>query len=1330
MAATTHRPRAAATDIRRTITGNLKIFLSIFVICALGAGMLVALKAACDDLRHAADTYLDQQRLYDVSVQSTLGLTDADVDALAALDGVDAAVGAYTESAYTQVDGAPEKVDVKALCDEGLNEPQLVRGRLPRAVGEVAVTQKYLDATGKELGDAVSWGSGGAGEAGGVETDGTQGGEDAGSADTQVFARGSYTIVGAVRDPMDINSDKNTMSFRTSSTTKYAFFVTEDAVASPGTYTVAYLAVTGARELLCYSGKYEELVARVKDEAEQIREEREDARTSGVRSDALATIDEHENEAASRLAAAQDELDAGQAKLDANLAEALAGGRELDDREAEALAQLDAAQTTIDAGAAKLAGGRAQLDEGARELQAATEEFEAALPAAERALDAGKAQVDAGRAQAEAGLAQADGAVAQMLSALEASPVKIDNALAERWDAVKAAGASGDAAAREAAASAWEDELLRLGDQASTYRKLLDTMVGLLERQESAAQAKADKLAAARDTAAAKLADAETELAAADGALASAQEALDAAEDALARIDARIAELTATDPDSPELSGLREERERAAAARAQAAEGRDAAQAARDEAAGARDAAETALTAAEDALAAAQGKLQELSATLSTYRGYSQMLAQLDQLTQVDPATGRTGAHALAAGRYQAVDALAQVDAAQAQVDAGRAQLQAGRDRLAAARAALDANAAELAAGEAELAAGQAELSTRRAAALVQLAQARAQLQDGLAQIEAGTSELASGRATLEGERENAAAQIADARAEVDSLEGATWYIQDRGSLSSYASLGSDADSIEAIATVFPLIFFAVAVLISLTTITRMVEEDRGLIGLYKALGYRREQIMAKYLAYSLAASVAGTLAGDVLGFVVLPQVLFTVFDTMYALPAYELYFNPAYAAMGMGLFVAGIVGATYAACLRVLREVPATLMRPRAPRAGSRILLERVGFIWRRLGFLNKVAARNLFRYKKRFLMTVLGIAGCTGLMICGLGIRDTVSSFKGRQYGEDGVARYDLMAVSAGGDFDRATEMLEGANEVRDLLACRIDSVSAEFGGVKETVQLMVVPDGCDLSSYVRMADTDGRALELPSGSSAGGAVLTKNAEQVLGFSLDDTLTLQDSSLRQGTVRVAGVQLNYLGNFCYMTRSAYERAFGRETVPNAYLAHLSGSEEEQVAFADELAGQGVFLSITSTAQISNQFSESFKIIDTVVYVLTIMAACLAFAVVFTLSTTNISERERELATIKVLGFRRREVYRYINKETVILAIIGIAVGCPLGWGLTRFLSWVLRMPSLYFDTVVAPGTYVVAGALSLAFVLVINKITNRSLDRIVMVEALKSTE
>ena len=1210
--AAVNRPFAFAIDIRRTITGNLKRFISLFIITALGATMLVGLKAACDDLRATADSYYDSQRLFDISVKSTLGLDKDDVNALSRLDGVDEAEGGYTETAYTEVDGANEKVDLKALSAKGLNEPLVVEGRLPRDTGEIAVTRQYLDKSGKKIGDKVTF------ESMGESDDSVDDASDAmsGEADasSEIFARRSYTITGAVLDPMDVNNGES-LSFRSTSGSKYAFFLTLSAVKDRSTFTVAYLTVKGAAALPTYSDEYSELVDRVKQEAEGIRSELEDARTSGVKADANATIDEKEADANAQLNDAQAQLDDAQGQIDDALAQIAAGRLELDAQGKSAREQLAAAQADIGANRAKLNNGLATIDQQ-------------------------QAELDAGRAQAQGAL--------DKIAQAEAGAQTLKQQMGSDWPE-----------------DAWQR--LLTGDEGAK-----DAFVEAVSRY---AQQSAEQLQ--------RITDLCTRVETALGKLAEAGEGEQAAA-IRAELITALQELSAKLAEVPGLDRYRQQIEQAIA------------------------------TVSDAVRASDPATLQSLQKMIAQMR--EGLEGQAEQLTGLGSQADQLAQAAL--GKAQAQAALAQIDAGQAQLDAARDQAQYGLGQLDAAQQALD---------------------QQRTAAEQQLAAGAQQLEDGKAEAAAGQAELDRNRKEFEDQKADAEAQFADARADVDGIERATFYIQDRTSLPSYASVESDASSIESIATVFPLIFFTVAVLISLTTVTRMVEEDRGLIGVYKALGYGRARILSKYLIYAFAACLTGGIAGDALGFIALPEIIFTIFRTMYALPEYQLCFNAFTAFWGIALFAIGIVGATFLACRHVLRETPASLMRPKAPRAGKRILLERITPLWRRMGFLNKVSARNLFRYKKRFFMTVFGIAGCTALMICGLGIRDTVISLRARQYGETGVVRYDLMAVVADADFAKGEDELRATGKVDQLLEARVDTVTAEYGGAKESVQLMVVPDNADLSAYLRTADgsaasplmpasADGPDLPLP--DDGNGVLITKNAEQVLGFGLGDELVLQDSTLRSGNVKVDGITINYLGNFVFMTESAYQAAFGKACAPNAFLVNLRGSDDEKIALADDLAAGDTFVSMSSSTKIANDFEQNFKIIDVVVYVVTVMAAALAFAVVFTLSNTNISERERELATIKVLGFRKREVHRYINKETVVLMLIGIVTGFPLGYAITRFLTFVLRMPSLFFDTIVEWPTYVFAGVMSLVFTLLINKMTDRSLDRIDMVGALKSAE
>lgn len=585
--------------------------------------------------------------------------------------------------------------------------------------------------------------------------------------------------------------------------------------------------------------------------------------------------------------------------------------------------------------------------------------------------------------------------------------------------------------------------------------------------------------------------------------------------------------------------------------------------------------------------------------------------------------------------------------------------------------------------------------------------------------------------------------QIADARAEVDDIEAAQWYIQTRDSNAGYTSVESDASSIEAIGLVFPVVFIIVAVLIALTTITRMVEEERSLIGTYKSLGYSRHTILMKYLMYALGASLIGGILGGVCGFIVFPTFLFSVvFEAMYQIPEYLYSFDALYGIGSVLFFIIGIAGAAILACRSELKQTPAALMRPKAPKAGSRIFLERITPLWNRMSFLNKVTARNIFRYKKRFLMTIFGIMGCMALLICGFAIRDSVHALSIMQYND--INRYDVLAVVNQEDFDASLQTLEEDTRISSVQPLSVDSVTvsspaspnsetdtSSAGGTtseaKESLQLFIVPDGASLSDFINTRTS----ADIPCELSDEGMLLTRNAAELLGISEGGSAHVETSTLKQADVPVQYVIDNYLGNAAYLTESTYEKYFGTSADPNGFFINLvSDDAAEQEAFANELTDNETFMTVTSTQKMSEEFSQSFSLINTVVYVIIVLAAALAFVVLFTLSTTNISERIRELATIKVLGFRKREVNHYVNKETILLTALGMICGIPLGYAFSQSLTYVLKMPSIYFAVTIEPLSYVYACALTLFFAWLVALLSNRALAKIDMIEALKSVE
>ena len=664
-------------------------------------------------------------------------------------------------------------------------------------------------------------------------------------------------------------------------------------------------------------------------------------------------------------------------------------------------------------------------------------------------------------------------------------------------------------------------------------------------------------------------------------------------------------------------------------------------------------------------------------------------------------------------------------------IQAYRQQITEGMSQYEASLPLLEASEKELAEGEKELDAQEYAMRRQIASAWREIAKGWEDLREGERELADGESELADGEQELndsileyQQEKKKAEKELADAKEEIDDIDMTKWYVQDRTSLSAFTNVRGDADSIQAIGDIFPVLFLFIAVLISLTTITRMVDEERSLIGTYQALGFTHREIRRKYVIYAALACLIGGVAGDLGGYVILPKFLFTVFQVMYLLPEYTMQFDALFGIGGIIMFEAGILGATIYACERKLRRTPAILMRPKAPKAGSRVLLERIGFIWKRLSFLNKVTARNIFRYKKRMFMTIVGIMGCTALLLCGFTIKNTVSEMVPQQYSN--VYQYDLMAVSMDEDFDVLQEKVETDKEIESFIPVRIETLEIfNAEGKKESVQLTVVSDGKELEPYICLKDRDEQKYVIEDGD----IFLTRNASRILNLNAGDNALFQNVDLVEVTASVNKIVQNYFGNVVYMTESTYEEMFG-EYKPNGVYAKFSGECKDVYAYTNELSRMDEVMSATSTEEMAAEFDSAFALINMVVYIVLVLAAMLAFVVLFTLSNTNISERERELATIKVLGFYNNEVHSYVNKETILLTCIGIVCGMPAGFALGRYVMGILQIPSLEFYIALYPESYAYAAVITIIFALTVNLLTNGTLNKINMIEALKSVE
>lgn len=683
------------------------------------------------------------------------------------------------------------------------------------------------------------------------------------------------------------------------------------------------------------------------------------------------------------------------------------------------------------------------------------------------------------------------------------------------------------------------------------------------------------------------------------------------------------------------------------------------------------------LNAKKGALQAEQGVTEEQKA---------QMMKQID----ASLAQAEEGISQIDDGLARLEEACRQIEDGESQIDAGRAQIADGYSQIEQA--------------EDELLAARDELEGQKAAAEEKFAESEKEIEDGEAALEK---------------------QIQDADEEIEAIRRPTWYIQSRNSLSSYSNVTSDADSIESIGKVFPVLFLAVAILISLTAITRMVEEDRGILGAYRALGFTNREIRRKYMIFAALSAIAGSAAGSVGAFILLPRFLFWVFSNMYLFPGYTFSFLPEEGVCGPAIFLAAILLAAGAVCRKELKQTPAELMRPKAPPAGKRIFLEYIPFVWERMSFLSKVTARNLFRYGKRFLMTVVGIAGCMALLLFGFAVQDSVTDMLPKQYG--GVFRYDCLAVASSEDtLLRYLEEAKADGEIDAVQSLYVTSVSVKNGeGDEMSAQLYVVPDASVLDGLVSLTGMDGEAV-IPED---GETWITSNAADNLGLIPGCTFEAGTADMPSETIVLDGVVKNYLGNCIYMTKNTFEHYFS-QYAPNAAIFTFSGAVDDQTAWCRAFSEKEAITACVSTEEVKSGFQKSFELVNMVVYVVIIMSAALAVVVLYTLETTNISERERELATIKVLGFFDREVSLYINKEVMILTLFGIAAGIPLGRAFAQTLDTVLKLPAISLETALHLSSYIISAALVFAFALMVQLVTGRMLRRIDPVTALKSAE
>ena len=730
-------------------------------------------------------------------------------------------------------------------------------------------------------------------------------------------------------------------------------------------------------------------------------------------------------------------------------------------------------------------------------------------------------------------------------------------------------------------------------------------------------------------------------------------------------------------------------------------------------------------------LAEAQAAKPQLEAGIATAQAtkaeLEENLSQLNSISASSLAASKrelddgwdeyyAGEAELDAGRKELRDAKMELDDAKAQLDDAPAQLADAKKELSDARKKLDDGWKDYYDGEAQYADGVKELSD-----------AYTELTDGERDYRKGLREYADGKAEADEKIADAQEKITDARRKVADIDSCEWYIFSRSYNPGYTGFGQDADRMANLASVLPIIFFLVAALVCLTTMTRMVEEQRVQIGALKALGYSRLSISWKYIGYGLLPSLVGGVLGLVIGYILFPKMIFTAYQIMYQMPDIELHAYTDISLFSVLAAVACTTVATLWACLATLRETPASLMRPRTPKAGKRVFLEYIKPLWRRMSFIHKVTARNLFRYQKRFWMTVIGIGGCTALIIAGFGMRSSLLFTMSRQYDE--LFHYSAQVTLADNALpeERAAveDFLEHDSRVVNYIPCAASSAT-------------VVTPSYSTTAYVEVMASDeiGKVVDLfdyksgdPITMGDEGVYIDQKLSELLKVSVGDTFFL-DGDVR-GDVTVAGIYEHYTGHFIYMTPGYYENALHADGEPNAYLLNFTSDDTDTCnAVFEKLLDMSGVATTSRMRDTQDTYMHSMERVDFVVVIIILAAAALAMVVLFNLSNINITERQRELATIKLLGFYDGEVSAYVYRENIVLTVFGILMGCFMGHWLHIYLVRSTEIDLMMFGRQTAPSAYVYAAILTALFSLLVNVLAHFRMKKIDMVESLKSAE
>lgn len=1284
--------KALHKDFWMEIRKSKARFISIFLIVALGVAFFSGIQASSPDMRYSGDAYYEAAKLMDLKIQGTLGLTQRDVKAVSDIDGVELAEGSYSTDVMSGEDDARKVLHLEAISSN-FNLLTADEGRIPEKSGEIFLDKPFAKNRGYKIGDTIS-----------VSEDG----------DSELLKKTTYTVVGIGSSPLYISFNRGNTTLGSGEVSGFGYILPEDF--EQEAFNQIYVMVHESGDVISYTDAYDNLIKKIRKRVEGIEKEQCSLRYEEIvaeanekLNDARKELEDGKKESEEKLGDAKKKLDDGQKKYEDGKKEYEDGKQQLSDAKKELTdgkqqladgrkqiedgwSQLNSAKQQVEDGLSQLNSARsqladseAQINEKQAELTAGYEQLNAAkqqvsdgeaqLREAEKTLESKQAELDSGREQLETG----KNTIKETKAALTGQKEQCEAGL------VQVSEGESQISSSEEALSGQQAQL----DELTSQKEALSSQAAELQAQYDAG-AEAGKTEE-------ELAELSTQIQTLNGQISAMEEQINAGQTqingAQAELTAKKSELAQTRAElesslgqiNEGFSQIKEQEETLSGTEAQLNEGQEELDKGKKE----LETKKAELSAAKEEIAANQATLD-------------------DGQSQLDSARAQ-----LSSGRQQ-------LEEKQAQLNAGQAEIQANTEKLTSSQAELDVNEQKLLDGEKEIRENEQKLKD-----------AKKDLEDAKKKLSDGKKEYQDGKKEADDKIAEAQQKIEDAQKEVDDIETPEWIVTDRNDLPEYSDFGDNAERLKNIGKVFPMIFFLVAALISLTTMTRMVEEQRTQIGTMKALGYGKASIASKYLSYAFLATVGGSIAGVLFGEKVLPFIIIQAYGIMYwnIGDHMQLDYELQYALIASGAAVICTMGATLFSCAKTLAETPASLMRPPAPKEGKRILIERISFIWKHLSFSWKSSMRNLFRYKKRLFMTIFGIAGSMGLMLVGFGLYDSIMDIAILQY--DQIQHYDAMVINDEDATDSQEKdllkFLDGNSEIDHYTRVQLTKMTAPKEKGSVSIYVYVPENTENFKEDVTLRDRKSHEqYELTD----DGAVICEKTASLIGVKAGDKITLEKDN-RKYKVKITAVTENYMGHYVYMTPSCYEKTFGEKPEYSSTVYTMKEDAESDLeTIGNAILKYPAALSISYTSSTAGQVERMLGSLGAVIWVLIISAGMLAFVVLYNLNNINITERQRELATLKVLGFYDGEVSQYVFRENILLSFIGILAGAVFGIFLHRYVITTVEVDAVMFGRNIKPISFVYSGIITFGFSMFVNMVMHFKLKKINMVESLKSVE